>query len=72
MRRLVAVLTVIIMILLSITVGIAFKHWELLRDVRDGAEEVGEILGDNGEELGEMFGNNAYISDSAFNANLSD
>ena len=65
-------LTVIIMILLSITVGISFKHWELLRDVRDVAEEVGEILGDNGEELGEMFGNNADINDSAFNANLSD
>ena len=32
-RRLVAVLTVIIMILLSITVGVAIKHWELLSKV---------------------------------------
>jgi hypothetical protein len=30
--ELVAVLTVIIMLLLSITVGMALKHWELLRD----------------------------------------
>ena len=64
-------LTVIIMILLSITVGVAIKHWELMKDVREGVEEVGEILGDNGEEGGVMFVDNGYISDSVFNANLS-
>ena len=63
-------LTVIIMILLSITVGLAIKHWELLRDVGEGDEVVGEVLGDNGEEDGDMFGDNAFIIDSAFDAYL--
>jgi hypothetical protein len=45
-RRLVAVLTVIIMILLSITVGVALKHWELLNDVRGDGVEVGEMVED--------------------------
>ena len=39
-------LTVIIMILLSITVGVAIKHWELLSEVGEEGEEVGEIPGD--------------------------
>ena len=34
------------MILLSITVGVAIKHWELLSEVGEEAEEVGDILGD--------------------------
>jgi hypothetical protein len=41
-RRLVAVLTVIIMILLSITVGVAIKHWELLSEIGEEDEEIGE------------------------------
>ena len=37
-------LTVIIMILLSITVGVAMKHWELLSEVGELEEEVGDTL----------------------------
>ena len=42
-----AVLTVIIMILLSITVGVALKHLELLNDVRGGGVEIGEMVGED-------------------------
>ena len=41
-----AVLTVIIMLLLSITVGVALKHWELLNDVRGDDMETGEMVED--------------------------
>jgi hypothetical protein len=58
-RRLVAVLTVIIMILLSITVGVAIKHWELLSEVGEEAGEFGEEaeeVGEEAEEVGEEAG----------------
>ena len=41
-----AVLTVIIMLLLSITVGVALKHWELLNDVRGDDMETRESVED--------------------------
>ena len=34
-RRLVTVLSLMIMILLSITMGVAWKHWELVTEVKD-------------------------------------
>ena len=54
-------LTVIIMILLSITVGVAIKHWELLSEVGELEEELGELeeeVGELKEEVGEMVGDN--------------
>ena len=48
-KRLVTVLTVIIMILLSITLGVAWKHWELVRDDTDAGEDSGEVLEENVE-----------------------
>ena len=41
------ILTVIIMILLSITLGVALKHWELLNDVRGDAVDVREMVEDD-------------------------
>ena len=35
-RRLVTVLSLMIMILLSITMGVAWKHWELVTEVKGG------------------------------------
>ena len=41
-----AVLTLIIMLLLSITLGMAWKHWELLKDVRKERAEARDVFGD--------------------------
>ena len=39
-------LVVIIMILLSITVGMAWKHLELLRNLRGQSEKTSDMFGD--------------------------
>ena len=39
-------LVVIIMILLSITVGMAWKHFKLLRNLRGQSEKTSEMFGD--------------------------
>ena len=41
-------LSVTIMILLSITVGVAWKHWELLNILRKGEEASGDKTIDDG------------------------
>ena len=50
-----AVLTLIIMLLLSITLGMAWKHWELLKDVKKERAEDRDVFGDDiaidGDEL---------------------
>ena len=43
-RRLVTVLSLMIMILLSITMGMAWKHWELVTNVKDGELVKGRDL----------------------------
>ena len=45
-KRLVILLVVIIMILLSITVGMAWKHLELLRNLRGQSEKTSDMFGD--------------------------
>ena len=56
-----AVLTVIIMLLLSITVGVALKHWELLRDVRGDGVEVGEMAEDDVDSNDNINDDNNFI-----------
>ena len=46
-KRLVTILIVIIMILLSITLGVAWKHWELVREDTNAGEDAGEVLEEN-------------------------
>ena len=48
-RRLVTLLVVMIMILLSITVGMAWKHWELLRTVKGRSENTVDVFCDTVE-----------------------
>ena len=35
------------MILLSITLGVAWKHWELVREDTNAGEDAGEVLEEN-------------------------
>ena len=50
-----AVLTLIIMLLLSITLRMAWKHWELLKGVRKEHAEARDVFGNeiavDGDEL---------------------
>ena len=60
-------LTVIIMILLSITVGVAIKQWELVSEVGEEDGEIGEEAGEVGEEaeeVGEIIEDDAYGASS--------